>query len=172
MIVYNQAFDLYHTIFRMLHFLNKFENGTAIESERIRIWDFYFLFPGKVHDIRLKKNESDIRRLRKQYIKDSKNPYDQIQEDRKVFEKIKPYQLSALNCLASYGIVDKFSLTQNQVRIVDKSILLSMVKNFQELTAKERNIIALMTSHFFKMSLFGADGLKDRTNLAESKYDA
>lgn len=29
-----------------------------------------------------------------------------------------------------------------------------------------------MTSHFYKMSLYGANGLKNRTNLMESKYDA
>jgi len=36
----------------------------------------------------------------------------------------------------------------------------------------ERNIISLMTSHFYNISLFGKDGLKSRTNLMESKYDA
>ena len=29
-----------------------------------------------------------------------------------------------------------------------------------------------MTSHFYQVSLFGTDGLKSRTNLIESKYDA
>lgn len=41
MIIYNQAFDLYHTIFRILHLINRFENEQMIEVDRIRIWDFY-----------------------------------------------------------------------------------------------------------------------------------
>lgn len=172
MIVYNQAFDLYHTIYRLLHFLKKFENGVTIEIERIRIWDFYLLFPSKVHDIRLKRTESDIRKLRKDFIKYSRNPYEQISENRKVFEKIKPYQLAALNCLASYGIVEKASLTNQRVKIVDKTTLDEIVANFKEMPPKERNTVALMTSHFYKMSLFGTDGLKNRTDLMESKYDA
>lgn len=172
MIVYNQAFDLYHTVFRILQFLKKFDDGTLIEIERVRIWDFYLLFPSKIHEIRLKQGESDIRKLRKQFIKDSNNPYEQITENRKVFEKIKPYQLAALNCLASYGIIEKVSLTQQRVKIVDKSILDRFVENFEELSPKEQNTIALMTSHFNQMSLFGTDGLKSRTNLSESKYDA
>ncbi|WP_085536616.1 ABC-three component system middle component 5 [Massilibacteroides vaginae] len=172
MIVYNQAFDLYHTIFRILHFLNKFENDAVVEIERIRIWDFYLLFPHKIHDIRLKQNESDIRKIRKDFIKDSKNPYEQINENRKIFEKIKPYQLSALNCIASYGIIDKSSLNQQRITIINKNVLTEFVANFEELSPKERNIIALMTSHFYQMSLFGTDGLKNRTNLIESKYDA
>lgn len=172
MIVYNQAFDLYHTIFRILHFLNKFDDGATIEIERIRIWDFYLLFPNKIHDIRLKQNESDIRKIRKEFIKDSNNPYDRITESRKIFEKIKPYQLSALNCIASYGIIDKSFLNQQRVVIINKNILNEFVGNFEELSPKEKNIIALMTSHFNQISLFGTDGLKNRTNLIESKYDA
>lgn len=172
MIVYTQAFDLYHTIFRMLHFLNKFENETVIEIERIRIWDFYLLFPSKIHEIRLKQGESDIRKIRKEFIKDSNNPYERITENRKIFEKIKPYQLAALNCIASYEIIDKSYLNQQRILIINKAILDKFVKNFEELTAKERNVVALMTSHFSQVSLFGNDGLKNRTNLIESKYDA
>lgn len=172
MIIYNQALDLYHTIFRLVHFLDKFENKSVIEVERLRIWDFYLLFPSKIHEIRLKKNESDIRKLRKQFIKDSKNPYDQISDNRKIFEKIKPYQLAALNCIASYGIIDKSFLSQQRISLINKEILSQFVKNFEELPPKERNVIALMTSHFNQISLFGTDGLKQRTNLLESKYDA
>ena len=172
MIVYNQAFDLYHTIFRIFHFLNKFENDTIIEIERIRIWDFYLLFPNKIHDIRLKQGESDIRKIRKSFIKDSSNPYERIFENRKVFEKIKPYQLSALYCIASYGIIDKSFLNQQRVVIINKGILNEFVQNFEEISPKEKNIIALMTSHFNQISLYGIDGLKNRTGLIESKYDA
>ncbi len=172
MIVYNQAFDLYHTIFRLLHFLNKFENQTILEIERVRIWDFYLLFPSKIHEIRLKQDEADIRRIRKEFIKDSNNPYERITENRKIFEKIRPYQQAALNCIASYGIIDKSLLNQQRISIINKDILIEFVNNFEELTPKEKNVIALMTSHFNQVSLFGTDGLKSRTNLIESKYDA
>ena len=172
MIVYNQAFDLYHTIFRFLQFLNRFENGTVIEIERIRIWDFYFLFPGRIHDITLKQSESDIRKLRNSFIKESNNPYEKITEDRKIFEKIKPYQLAALNCIASYGIIEKEFLSQHRIRISNKEVLVQFVENFEELSPREKNVISLMTSHFNQMSLFGSNGLKSRTNLMESRYDA
>jgi hypothetical protein len=172
MIVYNQALDFYHTIFRLLHFLNKFENNDVLEIERVRIWDFYLLFPSEIHNIRLKQNESDIRKIRKEFIKDSKNPYERITGNRKIFEKIKPYQLSALNCIASYGIIDKALLNQQRILIINKKILVDFVNKFQELSPKEKNVIALMTSHFNQVSLFGTDGLKNRTNLIESKYDA
>lgn len=102
MIVYNQAFDLYHAIFRILHFLNRFQAGDIIEVDRLRIWDFYLLFPNKINDIRLKQYESEIRKIKKEFIKDSDNPYEMITDERKIFERIKPYELNALNCIASY----------------------------------------------------------------------
>lgn len=172
MIIYNQAFDLYHCIFRILNFLNRFNPNENIEVDKLRIWDFYFLFPNKVYDIRLKQNESDIRKLRKQYIKQKNNPYDTIFEERKIFEKLKPYQLSALNCIASYGIINKEMLAQQRVSIENKELLNEYIAKFGELTPREKNVISLMTSHFYNISLFGKDGLKSRTNLMESKYDA
>ncbi len=172
MMIYNQAFDLYHCIFRMLNFLSRFNSDDIIEVDKLRIWDFYFLFPNKVYDIRLKQNEADIRKLRKQYIKQTNNPYDAIFEERKIFEKLKLYQLSALNCIASYGIVNKEMLMQQRVSIENKELLNEYIAKFGELSPRERNIISLMTSHFYNISLFGKDGLKSRTNLMESKYDA
>ncbi len=172
MIVYNQAFDLYHTIFRFLHFLNRFDSEDFIEFDRLRIWDFYLLFPSKIHSIRLKRNESDIKQLRNRFIKDSNNPYERITEDRKIFERLKPYQIAALNSIASYGIIDKSLLNQNRILIVNKEILDEFVYSIHDISDKEKNVIALMTGHFNQVSLFGVDGLKNRTKLMESKYDA
>ncbi len=172
MIIYNQAFDLYHTIYRIILFLNRFEEGVLIEVDRLRIWDFYLLFPNKIHKIRFPKSESDLRKLKNQFIKESNNPYETIMEERKIFEKLKPYQLSALNCIASYGIIDKGLLNQQRISITNKQVLTEFMSKSDDVTAKEKNIISLMTSHFFKMSLYGTNGLKNRTNLMESKYDA
>lgn len=172
MIRYNQTFDLYHAVFRILHLLARFDEDDIIEVDKIRIWDFYLLFPDKIAEIRLKRNESDIRKLRKEFIKKTNNPYDFIAEERKIFEKLKVYQVSALTCISSYGLIDPLSLTQQRVVITDKSSLKDLVDKLASLPAKEHNVVSLMTSHFYQMSLYGPDGLKNRTNLMESKYDA
>ena len=80
--------------------------------------------------------------------------------------------MAALNCIASYGIIDKALLNQQRVSIINKDILTKFINNFEGLSPKESNVIALMTSHFNQISLFGTDGLKDRTKLMESRYDA
>jgi hypothetical protein len=105
-------------------------------------------------------------------VSKKENPYDVILENRKMFERIRPYQISALHCLASYGIIDKELLKENRVSVISKKLLEDYTNKFEELSAKEKNLIAILTSHFYNISMFGADGLKDRTNLMVSKYDA
>lgn len=172
MIVYHPAFDLYHSVYRMLQILTHFKRDEFVETERLRIWDFYLLFPEKIVSIKLKRTETDIKELIKSYIKKDNNPYNLLLDDRKVFEKIKPFQLGALKCLASYGIINKDYLTLNRVTIISKDILSTYSSKFEPLSIRESNAISLLTSHFYLMSLYGVYGLKDRTQLLESKYDA
>ncbi|HLS38652.1 MAG TPA: ABC-three component system middle component 5 [Sphingobacterium bovisgrunnientis] len=156
----------------MLQILTHFDKNDYVEIERLRIWDFYLLFPDKISSIKLKQTEKDIKELIKTYIKKSDNPYELLLDNRKVFEKIKPYQLGALKCLASYGIIDKNYLSTNRVTIISKEILSNYSSKFEALSPKESNTISLLTSHFYLMSLYGESGLKSRTQLLESKYDA
>jgi hypothetical protein len=171
MIVYNQAFDYYHAIFRMIQLLTHFKRNEYVELDRLRIWDFYLLFPNKVHEIKLKRNEDDVKSLIKRFIKEKDNPYNEVFDNKKVFEKIRPYQITALKCLASYGIINNELLKQNRISIISDKMLQSFQVRFEELSEKEKNVIAIMTSHFSYVSMFGPDGLKSRTGLMESKYD-
>lgn len=171
MIVYQQAFDLYHTVFRMIMILSRFTVDDEIEIDKLRIWDYFLLFPNKMSKIRLRKDEEDVRKLIKIYIDKSENPYEDIKDDRKMFEKMKPYQLSAIKCIASYGIIDKDYLTLNRIIIKSNSKLSNFKNSLPTLSVQEENALRLLTKHF-DMSLFGEYGLKSRTNLLESKYDA
>ena len=172
MIVYHQAYDLYHTVYRLLQLLTYFDRDNTVELDRLRIWDFYLLFPEKMYGIKLKREEKDISDIIKQYIPKRDNPYEILLDNRKTFEKIKPYQLTALKCLASYGIVQKDLLNESKVNVVSKNLLQDYTSKFEPLSIREVNVIHLLTSHFYLMPMSGPFGLKERTKLLESKYDA
>jgi hypothetical protein len=172
MIVYHQAFDLYHSVYRILQILSNFNRKDFVELDRLRIWDFYLLFPEKMSSIKLKKEEKDVRTIIKDYVTKKENPYELLSDNRKMFEKIKPYQLSALKSLASYGIIDKEYLQLNRVKVLSKDLIIEYLSKLQPLSAQELNAVKLLTSHFYSIAMFGKDGLKARTNLLESKYDA
>ena len=172
MIVYQQAFDLYHTIYRIINILGNFKYADSIELDRLRIWDYYLLFPNKLKTIGLKRDEQDIRQLINNYIAKEQNPYEVILNDRKMLEKIRPFQMGALKYLASIGLIDKDYLKNNRISKISNEILNELKQITQELTPQEKNTVSLLTGHFFYVPLVGKDGLKSRTNLLESIYDA
>lgn len=172
MIVYQPAFDLYHTVYRLINLLGYFNKSDSIEIERLRIWDFYLLFPNKLSKIKLKQDEKDIKDIIKSVILKNENPYEIITNDRKMFEKIRPYQMSALKYLASVGMIDIDYLANNRITKISNTVLMDLENQYTKLSIQEENTIKLLTSHFYYVPLHGKDGLKERTNLLESKYDA
>lgn len=172
MIVYQSSFDLYHTVYRMIKLLAHFKRGGEIEIERLRIWDYYLLFPNRMKFIKHKREEKDIKTLIRNVILRPENPYERVQNDRKVFEKIRPYQMTAIKCLASYGIIKKDYLAQNKVSPIPNNIFEKYSDDFKKLSIQEENAIRLLTSHYYLIPLHGEHGLKHKTGLLESKYDA
>ncbi|MGV4528970.1 ABC-three component system middle component 5 [Ornithobacterium rhinotracheale] len=171
MILYNNAFDLYHTIFRMLHLLSKVGDKRTIEVERIRIWDYYLLFTDEIFKLKPKRQEKEYKELLKEIKITKKNPYYQVYDKRKTLEKIKPYQLSALNSLASYNIIDKEGLLREEIKINSFELLEEYARAVGNLSPREKNIITIVTTTFSDISLTGNSGLKKRSDLIESKYD-
>ncbi|WP_227943717.1 ABC-three component system middle component 5 [Chryseobacterium sp. X308] len=156
----------------MLHLIGKISNNDKIEVDRVRIWDYYLLFPSQIFQIKPRRNETEFKKLLKQLNVTKENPYQKISDERMILEKIKPYQISALNCLASYNIISKDELLEDKVSIISKELLAQYVNSIGNLSAREKNIITIVTSQFYEISLFGDNGLKCRSNLLESKYDA
>ena len=60
MITYSPAFDLYHTIFRMAHILERLDDNECFEIDKVRIWDFYLLFPSKLYDLSIRRDEKQV----------------------------------------------------------------------------------------------------------------
>ena len=172
MITYNPAFDLYHTIFRMAHIVDRLEEGECFEIDKVRIWDFYLLFPFKLLDLSLHRNESEVRRSRKFLIDDTVNRYEFKGDNRKFFEWIKPFQVSALNCLVSCGILKKEEYLSNRVCVESREKLKDFLSQAGSLTSEESNALSFLGLFSRAMPLTGIDGLKARTQLLESKYDA
>lgn len=171
MAMYNQAFDLYHGIFRILHILNRFQNNEVLELDRLRIWDFYLLFPYKTYEIRLSREHKEIALFRKTYIKQGANPYDSVYDGRKLLERLRPYQIGALSCLASYGIINADKLLDNEVEITDRSKLIALTQNLANLSDEENNVLSWLCTFFRTFPLNGNNGFKSRTKLIISKYD-
>ncbi len=172
MITYSPAFDLYHAIYRMAHILQRLDENECFEVEKVRIWDFYLLFPSKLYNVSLRQFGRDIVEARKTYIVRTQNPYEYGGDNRKLFEWIKPFQVSALNCLVSCGILEKDTYLNGHVAISSRAALNAFIEQAGTISSQEQNVLSFLSLFSRYMPLAGADGLKARTRLLETKYDA
>jgi len=171
MITYNPAFDLYHGIFRMAHILRKMDERKRYEIDSVRIWDFYMLYPNKLNNVLLKLDEKELRDARKM-LKLKETAYDYKGDIRKLFEWIKPFQMSAIGCLVSCGILGKDAFEAGYVEVVNHDLLDVFVEKTGDISVHEQNVLNFLNFLFSGMSLTGIYGMKHRTKLIECKYDA
>jgi hypothetical protein len=138
-----------------------------VELDRLRIWDFYLTFPNESRKISYPRSFSKLKEIIK---KSEPNPYEDLMDPKRIIERMKSFQLSALKCLASYGLIDSASLSKNIVKRTNKEIPKELLEKFNELTEEKANIIKLIVG-FKELPLYGQLGLKSRTGLIEFKYD-
>ena len=172
MITYNPAFDLYHCIYRMAHIAQCLSEKERFEIDKVRIWDFFLLFPEKLYGLSIKRSETSVKKARSAYIKKTNNPYAYSGDNRKLLEWMRPIQITALNCLVSYGILNKEEYLSNCVCVDSQEKLNAFLEKTGAFSLTERNTLSFLSLFSRYMPLSGSNGLKARTQLLESKYDA
>lgn len=161
MLTYHQAFDIYHTAFRIIRILNV-NPGFAFETDRLRIFDFLTLFPHELQNVQLPAGASSY----KYKFKETK--YNALPNRQRVFIQLGKYFNSSLSCLLSYEIID-FSEYKNDkilLTVNDKSKALYM--SFGNESGRAMEIESFLNEFFLKMNL---TELKKRTGLMEYRYD-
>ena len=166
MLIYHPAFDIYNCVFRILQLLSHMKQE-EVEVDRLRIWDFYLTFPNEARNISYPATLSELKSIFKKKVP---NPYEDLIDAKRIIERMKSYQLSALKCIASYGLIDSTLLAKNLVRRTNKEIPFELSNKLNDLTIEKQNVIKLIVG-FWELPLYGKYGLKDRTGLIEFKYD-
>jgi len=166
MLVYHPAFDIYNGVFRMLQLVT-FMKQENVELDKIRIWDFYLTFPNEARKISYPKSLSELKKI---FKKRPENPYEDLIDSKRIINRMKPYQMAALRCLASYGLIDSDLLAKKIISKTDKEIPSELLNKINDLSVEKSNIIKLIIG-FHELPLYGKAGLKERTGLIEFKYD-
>lgn len=165
MLVYHPAFDFYNCIFRMLQLLTSLKED-EIEIERLRIWDFYLTFPNEARTISFPADLTDLKKI----VKDKPNTYEDLIDSKRIFERMKPFQITAIKTLISYGFIEPDSLQANIVKRTNKTIPAELKAQVDNMGVERQNIIKLVIG-FVNLPLYGDRGLKYRTKLIDFKYD-
>lgn len=167
MLTYHPAFDRYHCVYRILLLTTRIKTEVT-EVDRIRIWDFYFVFPLQAKNISFPQELS----LFKRRYDFTDNPYEEIVDAQRIFSRMKPYQLEAINYLAAYGFIESESLTNGIIKRTRTPIPHELLVHMNQLDEQQHYVISLIQSPLNELPLTGDKGLKFRTKLLDFRYDA
>jgi hypothetical protein len=165
MLTYHPAFDLYNAIFRFLRLLEPMRNRT-VELERLRILDFYLLFPFLLRDIQFPASAIKYRK----HFKKGPSEYENISDPKRLFARLEPYQLAALQSLAAYSLIEKQLLKEGNIRRTSSEL----PSELQAAIASRNNNsieIQLLSGPLTEIDLYGKSGLKHKSDLFEYRYD-
>jgi len=166
MLIYNPAFDSHHAIFRLLRLLAPAE-ASAYEIERIRILDFYLLFPATLRLVTFPRSAVRYRRS----AAGPANRYERIEDPRRILDRLEPFQISGLRYLAARELIDVSLFAEGRVQRTAVAIPEPLASAVTEANAAESELIQLLVGPFRNVDLYGSSGLKARTQLFEYRYD-
>lgn len=164
MLIYHPAYDAYHCLFRMIALI---DHVNEIEVDKARILDFYLIFPALVSEIRMPHNYNEIKKEAKKYTNVYRNPINTTSTFRDMHE----IQMAAIRCLAATGLIEITPLERDFIKRTDKSIPDGLLLSMCDFLNAKEEIYTFIISKLSQFPLTGKDGLKDRTNLMEFRYD-
>ena len=166
MLLYHPAFDLNHCNFRLLRLLEALPRD-AHELNKLRILDFYLLFPTLLKQVRMPRTAAGDKGM----LKKIDVPYERIDDPYRLFLKLEALQRTALKSLASYNIIDAEYLREEKVLRTDKQLPSALVAAITKSNDNKPSVLGLLTGPLFDIEFYGDQGLKARTGLMEHRYD-
>ena len=160
---YHPAFDSHHCIYRTLMITNR-SPGHIFEVERMRIWDFYSVFPAETRRISFPSQLSILKR------DITRNTYEELPEPHLIFTRMQPFQMIAYRSLAAFGLIDSEQLKKNRISRTNKRIPPAVQSRFENISDDDGYVLSL-AGQFNAIPLYGKNGLKARTKLLEYRYD-
>jgi len=164
MLIYHPAYDAYHCSIRMIALLTWMNQ---IDIEKARILDFYLAFPGAATELRLPSHMTAARRV----FQSMKNVYRDPVSAKRTFTDMRHVQLAALSCLAAAGIVDGQKLREGVALRTAMPLPIAISRAVEDFIAQEEELLDILGNGIANIPTAGPNGLKDRSQLLEYRYD-
>jgi hypothetical protein len=167
---FQPALDPLHAIYRLLRLREVVREAAPLELEHVRVLDFYLIFPFKISEIRLRREDKEIRRVSNEYA--AQKPYGNQPEGVVLFERMRPMQKVALQTLALRGFTDSLSFKAGLLKFTGLPTPLQISDRIREANVRDRKLLDALTVFAYSYEFHGPNGLKARTGLLEYRYDA
>jgi len=166
LIIYHPRNDLYHCIYRFINILNKVKLE-KFEFIRLRIYDFYLLFPHFSKEIEFPRLKGVAALKNRASMIEA--PYESLPDKKRLFSEMGDFHIQALQILVAKNILHE----NNGIISLAPSFYSSAIKSLlDESNNNDYEFFLELVSILNQVSVFGESGLKKRTGLMEYRYDA
>lgn len=169
-ISYQPALDRYHTVFRLLALVGDLAACLPVDLDKLRILDFYLIFPFRLETFRFKQPQVSLKKVGKTYR--SMQPYGGIPDDASLFLRMAPVQALAIDTLAAHALIDFDAYKQGVIVAGEGETPEPLSQNIATFVADNAPLFEVIRILACDYPLLGDDGLKRRSGLMEYKYDA
>lgn len=167
MLIYHQRNDVFHCVFRFLSILKLSENK-KIELDRLKIIDFYFVFPYLLANATLPRVAGSSRV--KKNAQTLNVPYENLPSCKILFSEMGDFQSQALDILQAKQLLNIDE--SNNVELGASFHSFEIINFLNESTYVSSGFCKDLVQVLLKCNLYGANGLKSKTGLMEYRYDA
>ncbi|HEY5305330.1 MAG TPA: ABC-three component system middle component 5 [Pseudolabrys sp.] len=167
-LIFQPALDPFHAIFRVARILGHFDE--PIVQDKVRIMDFYLLFPFRIRTMRLMPRHQKFKRLSIIYA--SLTPYGEQPEPPLLFGRMEPMQLAAFETLASKFYINPSALASGLVQKTERDLPSEVAERASALNEAQPDLMEFLGVLASEYDLTGENGLKARSGLMEYRYDA
>lgn len=168
-ISYSEAFDPYHSIYRLIRARKIFGFGECFHFDLIRVIDFYMLFPFCIQNMSLMSSDTGWRKISKSYSWMS--PYGGLPNEISVFSRMEVFQEVAANTLVLKNILSAKEWEDKIIKFRDVDLPGNLEERASEANSSMADVMEILIQIKERYPLMGKGGLKDRSGLMEFRYD-
>lgn len=169
-ITFQPALDPFHAAFRILRLRPIIAAFGPLHQDQVRILDFYLTFPFRIEGIRLIPKHRKYRKLASEYR--SAKSYGNQPEDQIIFNRMEPIQIAAFETLATHNLITPSHLIAHEIQATSAPVPEELVTRVDAANQRDSELMGFLGVLASEYELTGTDGLKNRTNLMEYRYDA
>lgn len=167
MLNYHPSGDLYHCVYR-LFLLKSYVRAEQVEWERLRLMDFYFLFPHLLKTLKVPREYIAYKRT----FAAIQDPYEEIGSAKRLFFQLGSIQDNTIRFLVAKGYFERDAFAvEGKIKSTNSppEVILNAFKLDPKVNA---DWFDPFMGLFQAIPLNGNDGLKVRTEMMEHRYDS
>lgn len=164
MLIYHPAYDAYHCVFRTLIITSTLK---SVEISKLRILDFFFVFPAEIRKVALPRNLADVKKSATAWFNEYHGPLNM----HHTFKDMEQIQISAYRSLVASKILDSENFNIGIISRTELPLPEDLNSVIKQASLRDKEVISAIIEKINMIPLQGPKGLKCRTGLLEYRYD-